>query len=282
MTINRKKILITGSGGMLGNYVDFGVRTTHKDLDVQDLNSVRASCKKHMPKVILHLAAATDLAECEQNPEKAYQINSVGTYNIALVAREIGAQVVYISTCSVFDGEKDGPYIEDDVPNPQSQYGHSKYLGELAVSGMSSNHIIARAGWMLGGGPEKDHKFVAKILEQLNKSSIEVVNDKQGSPVYGKDFIDKILQLVEEGNTGVFHVVNDGAPTRADIAREIIRITNASTKVIEIDTAKPTSFSTTYISGKNESMRSRTVSLRSWQEALADYIQTEWGDMIKK
>lgn len=282
MTLNRDKILITGSGGMLGSYIDFGIRMTRKKLDVSDLDKVRSVFKEQAPSVVLHLAAATDLAKCEKSPEIAYKTNSVGTYNVALVAREIDALMVYVSTCMVFDGNKSGLYIEDDLPNPLSHYGHSKYLGELAVSGVSKDNIVVRAGWMFGGGPNKDHKFVANILKQLNESSIDVVNDKIGSPVYGKDFIDAIIKLIDGGKTGIFHIGNEGAPSRADIAREIVSITGASTKVIDVDTASLKNFSTTYASGKNESMYSHTVHLRPWQEALSEYLHTEWAGMIQK
>lgn len=280
MKLNRDRILITGSGGMLGSYVDFGARMTRDLLDVSDLQNVRSVLQEYKPSVILHLAAATNLGKCENNPEIAYQANAVGSYNVALVAREIGAQVVYVSTCAVFDGNKEDSYMEDDTPSPQNHYSHSKYLGELAVSCMAPNHIIARTGWMFGGGPEKDSKFVAIMLKQLHKSSIEVANDTWGTPTYGKDFINAIIQLVEEEKVGVFHVGNYGTATRADIAREIVRITGSSTKIVEVDTENLTSFKANFVSGKNQSISSHTVHLRPWQEALEGYIRTEWSDIV--
>jgi len=117
--------------------------------------------KKYRPKVILHLAALTDLDYCEKNPAEAYLVNSVGTYNVALTAREVGAKLVYISTAGIFDGQKKGFYRESDLGNPQNHYGHSKYLGESAVQNILNDYIIARVCWMFGGGPTKDKKFVA-------------------------------------------------------------------------------------------------------------------------
>ena len=276
MTIPREKILVTGAGGMLGNYVDFGVRLSSSMLDVTDLARVREVCATHAPKAILHFAALTNLVECEKNPASTYHTNAVGAYNVALAARECGATLVYVSTSAVFDGKKAEPYGEEDVPNPQTHYGHAKYLGELAVASLSPDHIIARTCWMFGGGPAKDHKFVANILKQLSNPSIEVIGGKYGSPTYGKDFIAALLQLLDEGSRGLFHVGNQGAPTRVDIAREIVRITGAKTQVQEVDAGV---FEAQYPGAGargNESITSTKITLRPWQTALQEYIEKEW------
>ncbi len=282
MTVSRANILITGAGGMLGGYANFGIHTTHESLDVQNIQSIRATCAEHRPSVIFHLAAATDLVECEKNPEKAYRANAVGTYNVALVAREVGAKLVYVSTSAVFDGKKIESYREDDIPNPQNHYGHSKYLGELAVTGLLSDYIIARTCWIFGGGPTKDHKFVANILKQLTKPSVEIIGGKRGSPTYGKDFVEACLRLVEEGKRGIFHVGNEGAPTRVDIAREIVRIVGTPTEVIETDASVfEKQYPGTGARG-NESIVSTKVILRPWREALREYIETEWSSVVQK
>src|SRR3989338_4767009 len=116
------KTLITGASGMVGSYIDFGVKTDRKTLDVTKLEEVRAAVKFHRPNVIIHLAALTDLDYCEKNPIEAYLVNSVGTYNVALAAREAGAKLVYISTAGIFDCQKNGFYRESDPGNPQNHY----------------------------------------------------------------------------------------------------------------------------------------------------------------
>ena len=149
--------LITGAGGMVGGYADFGIKLDHRSLEIEDAAQVLSVVRKHRPKVILHLAAETDVDRAERAPAHAYSVNSAGAYHVAMAAREIGAKLIYISTAGVFDGEKDGPYGEQDRPNPQNYYGHSKYLGELAVVGTVEDHIIVRVCWMMGGGPGKDN-----------------------------------------------------------------------------------------------------------------------------
>lgn len=272
------RTLITGADGMIGSYVDFGVRTTHKTLDVTDYETVRVFCHQEHPRLIIHSAAATNLAKCEADPDYAYRVNAIGTYNVALAARDIGAKLVYVSTSSVFDGSKEEPYSESDVPRPLSQYGHSKYLGELIVSSLSPANLIVRVTWVFGGGPQRDAKFVSKILKQLDRPVIRAVSDRRGSPTYGKDVIEAIKHLVQEGASGTYHIPNAGAATRADVAREIVAITGAPCRVEETSESE---FKTPYPSGVNESMSSRVAFMRPWQEALREYIDREWPETIR-
>ena len=268
--------LITGADGMIGSYIDFGVRTNHRSLDVTNLAEVMKVCHEHKPKLIIHLAAETDVDHCEHDETHAYNVNAVGTYNVATAAKRIGAKLVYVSTSGVFDGAKTEPYIEDDVPAPQTVYGHSKYLGELAVRGMLEDYLILRIAWVFGGGPKRDQKFVAKILKQLDKPEINVVSGKRGSPTYGKDLVAGMHRLVEEGKSGLYHMGNAGVPTRTDVVREIVRITGSRAKVTEVP---PGFFGLSADAGRpdNESMVSRVPYMRPWQDALAEYIRTEWG-----
>ncbi|MGH7141429.1 MAG: SDR family oxidoreductase [Minisyncoccia bacterium] len=271
--------MITGAGGMVGSYVDFGIRTDHRLLDVTDPKEALAVCRQYSPKFIIHLAAETDFDRCERDIVRAYMVNGVGAYNMACAARAVGAKMVYVSTSAVFDGTKALPYEESDVPYPQSHYGHSKYLGELAVAELVEDHIIARISWVFGGGEAKDQKFVAKIIKQLDKPVIKVIAGKRGSPTYGKDLVAGFKRLMTDGKCGIFHMSNEGAPTRADVAREIVRSTGSLAHVEEVD---PSFFSFAYADRlDNESMTSRISYMRPWQEALGEYIKTEWSDSIR-
>ncbi len=180
MKLDLEKILITGAGGMLGSYIDFGVRLDHHSLDVGDLASVRAACAAHRPRVIFHLAAATDLVGCEKDQAQTYHTNAIGTYHMALAARDIGAKLVYVSTSAVFDGKKEAPYREDDMPNPQSVYGHSKYLGELAVRGILDDYMIARTCWIFGGGPEKVRAVLPGLVLSAPQSKPRLMHERRG------------------------------------------------------------------------------------------------------
>jgi len=267
------KVWVTGGGGMLGSYIDFGIKTTRDELDILNGDAVMAFVQTNRPEVIIHLAAATDTSRCEQDPAYAYELNATGTINIAVAAQSIGAVMVYVSTSRVFGGEKEGPYIENDIPDPKTVYGKSKYLGELAVSVIVKEHLIVRACWLFGGGPERDKKFYGNILRQLGNEKIAALEDVYGSPTYAKDFIAGVEQLLQEGKRGIFHVCNSGVASRADIVDLILGYTKSETKLEAVDR---NSYENGHLLPANESIASESIVLRPWKEALTEYLQEEW------
>lgn len=264
-------ILITGGDGALGSYCDFGTRLSRDDLDITDLDAVMKACAVAKTKAIVHCAAMTDLPACEEKPEQAYLVNSAGTYHLALGARSVGAKLVYVSTSGVFDGKKTEPYAENDVPNPTTVYGHSKYLGELAAASMLDNYIIMRVSWMFGGGKERDNKFVGNVLRQGPVPEIRAVTDRKASPSWAKDVAAAIQALITADKRGIYHV-GGGVATKYDMAQEIISIMRWNTKVIPAGSSE---FSSTHHIGENQSMPSSPLA-RPWREALREYIETEW------
>jgi dTDP-4-dehydrorhamnose reductase len=276
--INFEKVLITGAGGMVGSYVDFGIKLNRRDLDITDFHEVMKTVKKYHPQAIIHLAAETDVDRCDRDPNYAFLVNAVGTYNIATAALDVGAKLVYVGTAGIFDGEKPEPYVEDDQPHPQNFYGMSKHAGELIVRGMLKDYIIARACWMFGGGNEKDLKFVGKIIRQFDKPEIKAVNDAYGSPTFGKDIISAIKKLLEENAVGTFHLANEGSCSRYDVAKCIIEELKPEIKLIPVGLD--------YFPGanrvKNEAMSSKRKLMRPWKEALQEYLKTEWKIASKK
>jgi len=277
----RLKVFVTGADGMVGSYVDFGIKTNRSSLDITNLKETLLVIGEHKPDVILHLAALTDVDQCERDPNRAYLINSVGAYHVALAARECGAKMVYISTAGVFDGEKKSPYAEDDIPNPQNYYGYSKFLGELAIRGVLADYLIVRTCWMVGGGPDKDKKFVAKIIDQLRKpetKEINAVSDQIGSPTFAKDLVAAIKKLIEQDARGIYHLANTGAASRFDVAKKIVSLVRPDIKV----NAVPTSFF--HLDAKrtvNEALTSKVDLMRPWDRAVEDYINSEWMGVIR-
>ncbi len=263
---------------MVGSYADFGIKTNRRSLDVIDLKEVLAVCKKYKPEAIIHLAAETDVDRCERDPEYAYTVNSIGTYNMAVAAKELGIKLVYVSTAGVFDGQKKTPYNEKDEPNPQNYYGRSKFLGELIIKGMLKDYIIARVCWMFGGGPEKDQKFVAKIIRQLDKKEIKVVTDQIGSPTFGKDLITSIKKLIKKDAKGIYNLANRDICSRYEFAEAIVKILKKNTKILPV---KMNDFKMDAFRTYNESMVSKIKTQRNWQGALKEYLETEWKSYEK-
>lgn len=269
------KTLITGASGMVGSYVDFGIKTNSQQLDIIDFHETLKVIKRYNPKVVLHLAAETDVDLCERDPEHAYMVNSVGTQNILIAAHTVHAKVVYVSTAGVFDGSKSDAYRENDTPNPQNHYSRSKFLGEKLLNSMFDDFLIVRPGWMFGGGPKKDHKFVGKVISLLSKGEIKAVNDKTGSPTYAKDLIVKIKELILNNEQGIMHVANSGVASRYDMATVIARTLRPNTNVTSVDS----SFFPQGVARINtEAITSLKVKMRPWEDALQEYLRTEWSN----
>lgn len=270
-------VITTGASGMIGSYVDFGMRPPQSELDVLDREATMRFVMAHKPRAIIHLAGATDMERCEREPEYAFMLNAVGTYNIAQAARKAGATLVHISTSRVFRGDKEGPYAEDDMPDPQTTYGHSKYLAETIVRSLAPDPLIVRTCWVFGGGPERDDKFYGKVLRQLNGPEISALDDVRGSPTFGKDLISAIKRLLEGGKRGTFHIANAGIATRYDIARVMAERLKSPAKVRAVQRDH---FGSAGGLPSNESISSTQVLLRPWQEALAEYLDTEWKQYL--
>jgi dTDP-4-dehydrorhamnose reductase len=195
---------------------------------------------------------------------------------------------VYISTAGIFDGAKE-LYDDWDTPNPLGHYARSKYLGELAVSQRVRDHLICRAGWMMGGGPTKDKKFVQKIMSQIKSGHKElfIVDDKFGTPTYTHDFAKNVQLLIEKKRWGLFNLVCDGQTGRLDVAREIINILGLQTS-IKITAVDSKFFDATYFAPRpsSEMLHNRKLNLlelnimRDWRTALRDYISVAYTNYL--
>lgn len=297
------RVFITGSGGMLGEAVypyfvqryDEVLATDKapssdwcKALDIRDGEALRKAIEEFKPDLILHLAAETDLEFCEANPEIAEAVNVEATRHVAEIAEEAGATLVYISTAGVFDGEKEGFYTEVDKPNPIMVYGDTKFRGEEAVREACRKHYVVRAGWMVGGGPDKDHKFVSKILDQIlsGQKTLHVVNDRFGTPTYTYDFAMNLFQLLETEAYGTYHMVCEGAGSRHDVALELVRICQQGEIVVEAvdsDYFKDVYFAPRPVSEmmKNANLEKLGINLmRPWKEALEEYVTRHYASRL--
>ena len=235
------RVLITGAGGQVGTeLVDVfsaGGHTvagfTHAGLDITNRDAVRASIAEFHPEVIVHSAAWTAVDACEEDPDRAFAVNAMGTRFIAEAARLVGAPVHYISTDYVFDGTKDAPYVEWDEPNPQSVYGKSKLAGERELDDGST---VIRTSWVCGLHGPNMVKTILRLAAQ--HETLSFVDDQRGCPTFADDLAVKILELVEGRHTGIFHVTNQGAVSWYEFARAVLIATEDDPqRVLPISTA---------------------------------------------
>ncbi|HOF44584.1 MAG TPA: NAD(P)-dependent oxidoreductase, partial [Candidatus Pacearchaeota archaeon] len=233
-----KKIYIAGCGGMLGEAFyekfkqDFQLKCTDIDvndywlsfLDFRDFEKYKKDVVNFKPDFLFHLGAYTDLEFCEKNPEDTYKTNTDSVKNAVNISNSLNIPLLYISTAGIFDGKK-YLYDEEDVPNPLGVYAKAKYMGERFIIENSKDYLICRAGWMMGGGPKKDKKFIQKIMGQLKegKKELFIVNDKGGTPTYTHDFANNVKLLLKNKKRGLYNMVCGGETSRFEVANEMIK-----------------------------------------------------------
>lgn len=291
-----KKILVTGCGGMLGSAIyPFFTSKGHdvlatdidlnenwlKHLDVRDYMQAREISKNFQPEMIIHLAALTNLEECENDLKKSHETNFIGTRNIAEICRERRIPLVYVSTAGVFDGKKE-VYTEKDIPNPINVYGKTKFYGEIVVENLLEKYFIVRAGWMVGGG-KKDKKFVSYIVSQAKSGNriFNVVNDKFGVPTYTKDFSNNLEILTNTDFYGLYHMACSGNASRIEIAEHILKtlgindykINPVSSDFFKKDFPVPRAASERMI---NQNLNRKEINyMREWKVCLSEYLKRD-------
>lgn len=267
------KAVILGGEGQLGQdllkeSLNAGIETlsfSKKEADVTDEDGLRAVLENTAPDIIFNTAAMHNLDDCEEDPEKARLVNQGGVLNIKRAVPE--ALLVYISTNYVFDGKKEGPYLEDDSPNPIQEYGKSKLLGEIAAG--DDSLIIRTAGlYGAGGAASKGGNFVDKILAR--KDDIYMVEDQIINPTSTKSLARSSLVLALEGFSGIVHLTDKGACSWFEFAKKILEISGKENKIIPAKTA-PDSFVQRPLNGSLESIFP-LPDMPHWQDALQDYI----------
>jgi dTDP-4-dehydrorhamnose reductase len=290
----RNKIYIAGCGGMLGEAFhqafsqDYDLKCTDIDVNVNWLElldfrhfvAYRDDVLKFKPDFIFHLGAHTNLEYCERNPDDAYMTNTLAVENAVYIANELDIPLLYISTAGIFDGKKEF-YDDWDSPSPLGHYARSKHAGETCVSSSVRRHLICRAGWMMGGGPKKDKKFVQKIMAQIKSGEKElyVVDDKLGTPTYTHDFARNVKALLEQELWGLYNVVCAGMTSRLEVACEIISLLGLNTS-IKVTPVSSKFFEREYFAPRPPSERLETQKLnlrglnlmRDWRVCLKEYL----------
>jgi dTDP-4-dehydrorhamnose reductase len=221
------KVLITGAGGQLGRDLhlhcesrgDEVVAATHAALDVGDRDAVYQAITGVEPDVVLHAAAWTAVDACESDPDRAWRVNALGARWVADASRRVGAHLCFVSTDYVFDGTKDGPYVEWDRADPQSAYGRSKWGGEQEVAAHAPGASVVRTSWVCG---EHGHNLVKTVLGLADRPELAFVDDQRGCPSFTADLAVGIRRLVAARVPGLFHMTNQGAVSWYEFVRSVL------------------------------------------------------------
>ena len=297
-----KKIYMAGAGGMLGeafykvfkddnNIYCSDIKKTSDWINILDFRERKNYINdvvNFAPDYLFHLGAHTDLEYCEDNPNDAYATNTLPVETAVYISNKLDIPLLYISTAGIFDGKKD-TYDDWDDPNPLGHYARSKYAGERFVTQNSNKYLVCRAGWMMGGGPSKDKKFIQKILKQIKDGARElfVVDDKLGTPTYTIDFANNVKELLDKEIWGLFNMVCSGITGRLEVATTLLSFLNLQDK-IKIHSVKSEHFKEIYFANRPFSERLLTKKLdlyninlmRDWKICLSEYLDEDYKDYL--
>lgn len=276
------RILLAGHKGQLGRtLLPLLEQAGHSvsgvdlpDMDITDRTSLAAMAKAFRPDLVLNSAALTNVNLCAEQPELAYRANGLGAQNLALIAAELNAEFMQISTNEVFDGESDQAYHEWATRNPINPYGVSKRAGEYFTEHLCTQFYIVRTAWLYAAG---GRNFPHVIIEAADKrGKLRVVTDEVGSPTYVIDLAEAIVKLLDTHAYGVYHLVNAGIASRYDFAKEIIRLSGREHIEITPILASEWERASTppaYAPLANNAAKALGITLRPWQQALAEFLK---------
>ncbi len=216
-------IVVTGVSGQLGSAFrrrlgDGALYLVEDDLDFTNVAAIGPTIEELTPALVINCAAYTAVDDAEEDEATARVVNATAVGELADVTKDIGARLVTFSTDYVFDGTKEGPYVETDEPKPINAYGRTKLEGEQLALGASEETLVIRTSWLLSG---THPNFAATMLRLIAAGPVQVVDDQRGHPTLVDDLVAGTLDALEAGATGILHLANAGTTTWYDLAREI-------------------------------------------------------------
>lgn len=223
------KIMITGVSGQVGHALMHQltdhelIGLTRQDFDLTNPDQIRQVIDQHQPELIINPAAYTKVDQAKDEPELAFQINRDAPKVMAEKAREYNIPLIHFSTDYVFDGEKEGAYVEYDSTNPLGVYGMSKCAGEEAIQEIGGLNYIFRTSWVYSN--IGNNFYLTMKLLSTEKDELKVVSDQFGVPTSNQFIAEQIKAIIpqlHDNNTGVYHLVPDGFCSWYEFAKVII------------------------------------------------------------
>ena len=263
-------ILIAGGHGMIGSHLDFGIKPSKLEFDITNTKNISEKCKQYNPSGILCLCNI-DIRISEQNSFEAYKVNTFGVYNLAKEAKKRKIPLILISTGAVFSGSIKDYFSEESIPNPLNIYGQSKYLAEIITLESSDKNLVVRTGWVFGANKDSKKKGIFdKMLDSaIEGKEIKATYDQYGSPIYIRDLTSELKKLIFKNYSGIYHIVNAGRASALDFIKEALNSLKSKSKINELSVSE---FISTLKRSPSECLVSKKIKLRSWQEALKDYL----------
>jgi len=285
-------IAVIGGDGQLGSDVvrvfaengDTVCALTHADIELSNVDSVFSAVRSLKPHVIVNTAAMHHVEKCEADAERAFAVNGLGARHLALVATDVGAVLMHLSTDYVFDGAKQSPYVEQDAPRPLNVYGNSKLAGEYFVRSTVDKHFVLRTSAIYGKNPCRAKgglNFIELMLKLAKeRSSVRVVDSEFVSPTPTVDIAKQIVALSRSDAYGLYHATAEGSCSWYGFAREIFDLTKTKTT---LEIAGSNEFPAKvprpiYSVLENEGLKSSGLNaFRPWRDGLREYLAQRNG-----
>jgi dTDP-4-dehydrorhamnose reductase len=271
------RALVTGGGGQLASDLEEqlidALVLSRSELDITDDDAVARAFEQAEPQVVFNCAAFHNVDVCETEEDRSFEVNARAVKRLAQRCEVDGAALVHLSTNYVFDGKRPEPYAEDDRPNPRSIYALSKLAGEYAALAYCSKALVARSSGLYGrhGSASKGGNFVQRMIARAHEQGrLKMVADQRLNPTYTADLAAGLIEAVETDARGILHLTNSGDCSWYEFTVEIMRLSGIDVPIEPVDTTpggvdRP-------LNGVLARERTDTPPLRSWREALADYL----------
>ena len=280
------KILVTGSNGQLGQELrqlsqKFPVHefifTDVPELDITNRNFVEKFFIDQKPEVVINCAGYTAVDKAETDSSLAFELNGAAIGNLALNANKSGAIFIHISTDYVFDGTKSTPYLEEDIPNPQSLYAKSKYQGEVEILKYASRGVIFRTSWLYS---EFMNNFVKTIITKgSERGHLNVVFDQVGTPTYARDLAETIVKILPalKNHEGVeiYHYSNEGVASWYDFAQAIVEFSGIKctiNPILTVDFPLPAVRPAFSVMDKSKIKKQFGTEIPFWRDSLRECV----------
>ena len=278
-------VSIIGPNGQLGSdlvkvFINAGWKVnpiTHAEISVENAESVSIALKNAETDWVINTAAFHKVDECEKDTQKAWEINVHGAKNVAIVARDLGMRSVFISSDYVYSGSKEDFYSENDPVSPVNGYGHSKAGGEAVTLAASEKNLVVRIASVFGavGSSGKGGNFVETIINKAKIGDpLSVVDDIVMSPTFTVDAAQKILELLNRDQSGIFNATNCGSTSWFGFAQEILEQTKLQTEL----SASKTNWESPLKRPKNSSLdvskiEKLSINSPTWLDGLKRYLK---------
>jgi dTDP-4-dehydrorhamnose reductase len=237
------KILITGVNGQLGHAVYYRLKqkamilatghessffdssnSAYRPLDITSYDDIKSVLEDFNPDYVINCAAFTNVDQCEVQKELSWKINVKGVEHLAYLSRLFHYHFIHISSDYIFDG-KNGPYSENDRPNPLCYYGKQKLASENVILAQAEAYTIIRTNVLFDFYPGIKDNFVTWLVKRLHRhEKVTIVTDQWNNPTYAKDLAFIVDKIVERGIQGIYHSGSDEYMNRYEFARMIAAV----------------------------------------------------------